>query len=177
MEIRLATALDADAIASLHIESWRTTYRGMLSDKYLDEDIFVERQQLWRTRLQSPPANLDVLLAMDDGLIAGFASLLGDEDGHWGSMLDNLHVAAGHKGQGLGARMMRESAQWLHHRYPGHGMYLWVVEQNINARRFYDKMQGQVADTEIWYTPDGGELSSLRYAWKDLPALGVCISI
>ena len=34
--IREATPEDARAIATVHVASWRTTYRGLLRDAYLD---------------------------------------------------------------------------------------------------------------------------------------------
>jgi hypothetical protein len=33
---RRATANDAAAIAALRVDSWRTTYRGVMPDAYLD---------------------------------------------------------------------------------------------------------------------------------------------
>ena len=33
---RRATANDAEAIAALRVDSWRTTYRGVMPDTYLD---------------------------------------------------------------------------------------------------------------------------------------------
>ena len=39
MQIRLATLADAEAIAHVHAESWRTAYRGALSDAYLSGPI------------------------------------------------------------------------------------------------------------------------------------------
>ncbi|MGH9392119.1 MAG: ester cyclase, partial [Vicinamibacteria bacterium] len=38
-EIRRATPEDAVAVARLHTESWRSAYRGYLSDEYLDERV------------------------------------------------------------------------------------------------------------------------------------------
>jgi hypothetical protein len=36
--IRVATAADADAIAALHAESWRSAYRGLIPDDDLGAD-------------------------------------------------------------------------------------------------------------------------------------------
>lgn len=55
MLYREATALDADAIAVLHAESWRRAYRGHLSDAYLDGPIFKDRTSVWRGRFQPVP--------------------------------------------------------------------------------------------------------------------------
>lgn len=38
LALRLITRADAGVVASLHAASWRTAYRGILSDKYLAGD-------------------------------------------------------------------------------------------------------------------------------------------
>jgi hypothetical protein len=40
--VREANAGDAAAIARLHVESWRATYRGILRDEYLDGNAAAE---------------------------------------------------------------------------------------------------------------------------------------
>ncbi|MBI5268002.1 MAG: GNAT family N-acetyltransferase, partial [candidate division Zixibacteria bacterium] len=54
MRFRIATPADAPAIAELHAASWRTAYRGVLSDTYLDGNIIDERTAVWHSRLTSP---------------------------------------------------------------------------------------------------------------------------
>ena len=53
--LRHAGAEDADAIAHLHAESWRRTYRGMMSDDFLDHRALDNRRLTWRERLDAPP--------------------------------------------------------------------------------------------------------------------------
>ena len=42
---RPIVATDAATVADLHTTSWRSAYRGMLRDDYLDGDIATERRQ------------------------------------------------------------------------------------------------------------------------------------
>jgi hypothetical protein len=56
MRLRPAAAGDAVAIAALHADSWRRSYRGALRDEYLDGDIVPERVAVWRSRLVDAPA-------------------------------------------------------------------------------------------------------------------------
>src|SRR6185369_4532125 len=63
LRLRDATGDDAPAIAALHAESWRTTYRGALRDDYLDGHIVRERTTVWRGRLDQPAANQRVVVA------------------------------------------------------------------------------------------------------------------
>jgi ribosomal protein S18 acetylase RimI-like enzyme len=52
--LRPAVAGDAPAVAAIHAQSWRATYRGTLRDAYLDGDLTAERLALWRARLAVP---------------------------------------------------------------------------------------------------------------------------
>jgi len=168
MKIRNATTTDAAAIAALHAESWRIAYRGMLQDDYLDRKIFPERLALWEERFRTPGANQYVIVAEIDAKVAGFACAYGDEDATWGSFLDNLHVTPEFKRKGVGSALMRDVAQWSLKSWPDCGMYLWVLESNTPAIRFYEKVGGRRAGEGMWNPPDGGEYRKLRYAWDDL---------
>jgi hypothetical protein len=95
LRFRAALAADAAAIAELHAASWRSAYRGSLSDAYLDTDVAAERAAVWQRRLMQPSERQYVLLAEQNGELVGFACVLLDEEPTWGACLDNLHVRPG----------------------------------------------------------------------------------
>lgn len=171
MPIRLASAADADRIAHIHAESWRSAYRGALSDAYLAGPIAAERAQVWGKRFAHPPAGQYVAVAEVDGDIVGFVCAYGGHDAQWGSFIDNLHVLPGHKGHGIGRMLMQQAAAWSAQAHPGAGMYLWVLESNAPARAFYARIGGEQTDRATWTPPDGSALPKLRYAWRDLRSL------
>ena len=171
MQIRLATLADAEAIAHVHAESWRTAYRGALSDAYLSGPIDAERTQVWRERFAQPPGGQYVAVAQIDGRIAGFVCAYGGDDPQWGTFIDNLHVLPEHKRHGIGMRLMRMAASWSAQAYPGQGMYLWVLESNLPARAFYERIGGEQVERGTWTPPDGSSLPKLRYAWRDFSGL------
>jgi ribosomal protein S18 acetylase RimI-like enzyme len=170
-QIRQALPSDADDIARLHAISWRTAYRGALSDAYLDGPIEAERAELWRGRLAQPAANQFVVIAESRGQAVGFACAYGGEDPQWGTFLDNLHVLPESKRQGIGARLMREVAAWSARAHPGQGIYLWVLGSNLDAQRFYARIGGENAGTDLWTPPDGSALPKVRIAWRSAEAL------
>lgn len=171
MKTRLADIGDVAAIANLHAESWRVAYRGMLTDGYLDRQIHSERLALWEQRFHSPAPNQHVCVAEVDDEIVGFACTYGGEDARWGSFLDNLHVAPGHKRLGIGKALMRQAAEWSLAGYPKCGLYLWVLESNTPAIHFYEKLGGVRSGDGIWCPPDGGSYVKFRYAWSNLEPL------
>jgi ribosomal protein S18 acetylase RimI-like enzyme len=162
--LRHAGADDADAIAYLHTEGWRRTYRGMMSDDFLENVRsttvaspgargFMPRRRIntfawpWRRRLV--------------GFICGFA----DHDPVWGSYIDNLHVIAGMQRRGIGRTLMRDVAGWLCQVRPDRGVWLWVMEANTSARAFYERLGATDAGTADLCDPDGGRAPNCRYVW------------
>ncbi len=171
VRLREATAVDAESIALLHAESWRAHYRGAYSDEYLEGPVYAERVEVWRTRMTSPPPNQYVVVAVQDGALAGFACAYGAEDERWGSLLDNLHVRVDRHRSGIGRRLVMDVAQWCAARYPAQGLYLWVLAQNAGARRFYERIGGKDVGGEHREPSAGlGQINEVRrIAWTTLP--------
>jgi hypothetical protein len=48
VSVRAATEQDAGAISHVHVQSWRTTYTGVVPEAYLDGLNETERVPLWR---------------------------------------------------------------------------------------------------------------------------------
>ena len=165
MIYRNANKNDVAAIANLHAESWRSTYRGMMSDAYLDGDVFEERFKHWKARFDLPKDNQYIIVAIENDKLVGFACVFGDDDAKWGSLIDNLHVRPDLKRQGIGKYLIQKAMSWVHEHYPEKGVYLWVFEDNIASRRFYEAIGG-INVEKIWHpNEDGTAAYALRYAW------------
>ena len=171
MQIRQATNSDAIGIARLHAESWRSAYRGVLSDAYLDREAVADRCAVWEERFRNPAAHQYVALAEIDGVMAGFICAYGAEDAEWGCLLENLHVSHAHQRTGLGTRLMAHAASWCANAHPDSGMYLWVLEPNFPAQRFYQRLGAVKVGQDVWSPPDGGAVTKFRYAWRSLEPL------
>ena len=171
MNIREADIEDVAGIALLHVESWRTAYRGAYSDAYLDGDVYPDRQRVWRERLTAPAERQFTIVAEQDGAIMGFACGRGDEDPRWGTLLDNLHVRPDEKWRGIGTRLIGEVALRTQRDWPASGLYLWVLESNAPARRFYERLGAQNEERTTSEPPGGGEVITLRYAWPVVASL------
>ena len=71
VSVRAATESDAIAIAHVHIQSWRTTYAGIVPEAYLAALNEAERVLLWQDWLTR---DVEVYVADLDGEVVGFAS-------------------------------------------------------------------------------------------------------
>ena len=168
---REATREDVEAVAHLHAESWRQHYRGAYRDEFLDADVGGDRLQVWRERFHSPPADQLVVLAEERDRLVGFACAYGEEDVEWGSLLDNLHVVPEGHGQGVGAGLLTRVGVWCRAQHADFGLYLWVLESNDRARRFYARMGARDGGPQQFVPPGGGTIQSRRYAWASLDDL------
>jgi ribosomal protein S18 acetylase RimI-like enzyme len=172
-EVTLRPATDGDAreIALLHAESWRLTYRGIYLDAFLDGPGMENRLDEWQERLEAPGAAQQVIVAERDGSIVGFICMFGAEDARWGSLIDNLHVAPGLKRSGIGKQLMRAGARWLVDQFPGAGVYLYVLQANENARRYYEAIGARDEGATEEPNVSGGTAFVCRYAWESPQAL------
>jgi GNAT superfamily N-acetyltransferase len=167
--LRPARTEDADAIAALHAESWRSAYRGLVPDVILGDTLDAERQTAWRDRFAAPNAGRRfTLMAVSGDRLVGFTCVLADADPPHGPLLDNLHVKPGWRGHGIGARLLHESRIWVREIAPGQPMHLWVIEDNAPARAFYDAQRGVPGDRRINLMA-GIEVPAVRYTWPPLP--------
>jgi GNAT superfamily N-acetyltransferase len=168
---RTALPSDSAQVAELHASSWRSAYRGFLTDAYLDGDIMAERARFWQARLAQPSERQLVLLAEEDEVLIGFVCVLLDEEPTWGAYLDNLHVRPGRTGQGLGAQLFVQAARWVARTEPRWPMHLLVFEGNTRARRFYERLGGEEVERATKRLPDGGTHLLCRYLWRNLGRL------
>lgn len=175
---RLAGPADAGTVAALHAESWRRTYRGMLSDAYLDEVVPGERAEEWRRRLggersavSGPGERGAAVLGESGGVLWGFAHVVADHDPRLGSYVSALHVDHRARRRGLATRLLAEGARWLVAQAASRRLYLEVVEANATARATYERLGGREVGRDTWVAPDGSAVVDLVYAWDDLGPL------
>jgi len=61
--IRQASLDDVPAIARVHVDTWRTTYRGLLPDEHLTRLTYEGRERLWTEAIGTPHEGSFVLVA------------------------------------------------------------------------------------------------------------------
>src|SRR5262245_19538493 len=158
---------DADAVGLLQAESWRSSYRGIMPDDFLDDDAIDNRRSAWRERLASDSERRWLLKAHDqDGELVGFAFVELDAEPEWGALLDNLHVRPDRKGQGIGRRLFDAAREWSFEQLGHHAFHLWVIEATLDAQRFYDRVGGVVTERKLEDGVGVVTVPVLRYEWK-----------
>lgn len=175
MVIRSATIEDAPAIARVHIDSWRTTYDGLLPDKVLAELSLTKRQATWQQRIAAEAKDASsgfVLVAeASGGNVVGFASggPNRERDSAYGGELYAVYVLKEYQRKGVGRRITRRVVARL--RASGHSsMAVWVLEGNP-AAAFYRRLGGHQAGEKI-VGIGGDEYLEIAYGWKNLEEFG-----
>lgn len=171
MLIRPAEPSDIQPIAEIHAASWRYAYQGALSDQYLSSDIVSDRADIWTKRLTTTNTLQYVVVADSGSQLAGFACAFAEADPEWGTLLDNIHVVPDRHRQGIGADLMYDVANWHIAQSPSRPMFLWVLQTNWGAQRFYETLGAENVGEGIWTPPGGGEVPRFRYAWRDVREL------
>lgn len=143
VRVRAAEPGDAPAIARVHAESWRLTYAGLVSSRYLaglDEDVLGRH---WGERLGEDDRDELVLVGDDRGEVVGFcvARPSGDDPDLAGfaGEIQMLYVRPPSQRRGVGAAMF-EAARAALADSRLYWLVVWVVEANHAARAFYRRV-------------------------------------
>jgi ribosomal protein S18 acetylase RimI-like enzyme len=135
--IRPAVPEDADAIAAVHLGTWRDAYADILPAAFLDAQRVDEFAKRWRGRLTDPAERSFTLVCEQQGQVRAFASGGLSRDGDGGGEVYAIYVDPACQGQGAGARLLEAAAGSL----AGAGFTeagLWAFAENHSARGFYE---------------------------------------
>lgn len=160
--IRKAASRDADAIAAINEESWRSAYQGVIPHLHLQRLLARSGPTSWRKRLDE---GAQVLVLTFDEQVQGYA-LIGPAH-RTGSLrageIFELYVRPEYQGVGLGGRLFDAARETLE-RQRYEGLVVWALAENENACRFYRGRGGK----PVAAAPErfgSVTLSRIAFAW------------
>ena len=157
---------DAEAIARIHVETWRAAYAGLVPDHYL-LGMSVQGQALrWKKLLRRLPRGEGVAVAENPaGEVVGFGSWAParNRPPPASGEVQTLYVLGDWQGQGYGAALLAAMLRALGE--AGHpDAYLWVLAENP-ARFFYERQGGAKVAEQV--EPFAGtRLLEYAYRWR-----------
>jgi GNAT superfamily N-acetyltransferase len=166
--IRKAKVQDAGAIAHVQVETWKTTYVGIVSDVFLTSMDEEERTQRWQEQILAD--TISILVAEDETGIFGFAAggevreRLDDYDAE----LYAIYLLRERQRQGVGRILGLALASALQSR-GSTSMLVWVLEQNPSVS-FYERL-GAVQIARKIINIGGADLQELAFGWPSLDRL------
>ena len=172
MLIRTAERRDAGPLARVHVDSWRSTYAGILPDEFLAGLSYRDRESFWNQILTTARATVsNFLVETESGEVAGLAAggpeRTGDET--YRGELYLVYLLEQYQRRGLGRRLVSAVAQ----RLLDDGfdsMLLWVARDNHPACHFYEALGGELVGSR---TIDiaGTDIAEVSYGWLDVTVL------
>jgi ribosomal protein S18 acetylase RimI-like enzyme len=162
MNVRAATPGDAAAIATIHVESWRTAYRGIIPQALLDSLQHEPRRAYWQSKLETD--NAEVWVAERNGAALGWIACGEDRDVPEDASRREIHaiyVAPQHYRTGVGTALLNHYFSTLSHP-PVAQVFLWVLQNNVAALAFYQQHGFDVTDTKKMISRAGADLVEIK---------------
>jgi GNAT superfamily N-acetyltransferase len=170
--IREARTSDAESIGRIVVDTWRSTYVGIVPQEYLASLSYDKAAERWRERL----SDLDkiwpgwfIYVAEDNDKVVGFAG--GGPSNNYGlpfrGELGFIYLLKSHQRKGTGRQLASVIASRL--KSAGHSsMVVWAFTKNP-YRAFYQALGGHVV-SERFIDKYGGHLAEIAYGWDNLEA-------
>ena len=156
MMIRQATEEDVRQIAEIVVEDWQTAYRGIIDDEWLDSMSVEQQSRKEMQRYQK------CIVAAEEKEILGYAWNQMTDDGAADCEIVALYVRYAKRKCGIGKALFQSSAELF--RVSGRkSMIVWCLEDNLEARKFYERMGGKAyrTGTHRWGNKDNNMISYL----------------
>jgi ribosomal protein S18 acetylase RimI-like enzyme len=137
--VRDATREDGEAVAIVHVASWKAAYPGIVPQEVLDALDPAERAALWPHVLDACDV---VLVAEVNARVAGFATALRSRDTdapETTAELSALYVDPHKWRSGIGRQLHSHCLARLQE-MDFEDATLWVLEENRSGRAFYEAL-------------------------------------
>lgn len=161
MEIRaVCTDDDRSALSRIYEESWKSAYRGIIPQSYLDSIA----PGLWIPNFDR--VGLYSLVLIENGSFIGSASYCPsrfDKYKGFGEIV-SIYLLPEYMGRGFGKPLLDAAMAAL----AGMGfqdLFLWVLEENFRARRFYEKAGFSPSGDYLEDNIGGKALRELQYCY------------
>ncbi|MEK7466960.1 MAG: GNAT family N-acetyltransferase [Planctomycetota bacterium] len=172
--IRPATEADIPGIARVHVDTWRTAYRGIVDAGYLESLSYEDFEKRRRERLAT--AGTRTFVGEVGGEVVAFATAGPNRelDGKHDAELYAIYVRNAYARRGIGRALVAAVAGWLAAE-KRRAMILWVLRDNAPSKRFYESLGGAPAgEKEVRFGTQ--DLPHAAYGWPDVASLASRLS-
>lgn len=151
IQIRTAVPGDEQAVSRIQIESWRAAFADILTEQTLEEHLKEDAIEQMYHHVLADERFHGLLLTLDGQphAMAFWSAARGEQTPGLAELIC-IHSLNENWGKGYGSQLMeRALAEMKDAGY--REVLLWVFEQNLRARRFYEKhgfrLSGQQQDS------------------------------
>ena len=157
MNVRIADQKDSNIVGNVHFMAWKSAYRGIFPDEYIDSDTPSKRSEEFLDSIKDDRCTY--FLLEEAGQAAGIVKIR-EEDNTL--EIESIYILDEYRGKGFGRQFIdfiKAKGAWTE-------ICLWVLESNSHARRFYEN-NGFVLSGKTRMIMRGIEYKQLQYILKD----------
>ncbi len=171
MIIRKAKISDIPKIAKVHVDTWKTAYKGIISDEYLQNLSYKWSENAFLTIIKKQNHEITCFIAEgESGKIVGFAigGIERSNNPKFKGELWGIYVATEHQRKSIGKSLVFAVVEKLLN-LNINSMLVWVLKDNP-YRAFYESLGGLlIGEKPIKIGKD--ELIEVAYGWEDIRRL------
>ena len=152
---------DRMSISKVYEESWKFAYKAIIPQDYLDS---IPKGH-WVSTLNSQ--NWNTLVCVDDGRIVGTSSFCQSRFEQFRRVgeIISIYFLPDYIGKGYGKSLMETVITELQN-MGYEDVFLWVLEENARARRFYEQFGFSLTDDFLEDEIGGKVLREVCYVYK-----------
>lgn len=160
-KIRWANINDSKRLGYVHSQTWKTAYKNIVPEKVLNEITPKKREKYFRKAIKNKEETAVLIV---DNKVVGFITLGKCRDNDYDSSVGEIwgiYILSAYWRKGLGRSLINWGVDELANR--GYKkITLWVLKDNKNSRKFYEKM-GFINDGSEEIIKLGKNLEKIRY--------------
>ncbi|WP_459501219.1 N-acetyltransferase family protein [Bacillus sp. C1] len=173
IEIRKARKADIKGIVRVHVDSWRTTYKGIVSDDVLDNVTYAAREKQREMIFQQATAQQYTYVAENaDGTIIGFIDGGPERTGKYDcdGELYAIYLLEEYQRYKVGQRLFQTLvSEFIKNDI--RSILVWVISNNPSTG-FYEKFSPERVDTKFL---ERLHVQETAYRWRDIGKLSCLI--
>ena len=163
MEIRYITPTDDKmTISRIYEESRKYAYKGIIPQDYLES----LPEGRWVANLEN--SNGGTLVCVDNGRIVGTSSFCESRFSQfsgWAEII-SIYLLPDYMGRGFGKALFDSVIVELK-KMGYRNIFLWVLEENLRARKFYEKEGFIMTDAYLDDNIGGKNVCEIRYIYRE----------
>jgi ribosomal protein S18 acetylase RimI-like enzyme len=175
---RKANISDLSGIVKVQVDTWKTAYQGIISERYIQSLSYEDKEENWKQRLENPTHGAIIFIAeVDHYEIVGFALAtlekynpilaIPDHDRFKGELCA-IYVLKGFQRKKIGTELVNLVLKHFKEN-DTNSMISWVLKENP-SRRFYEKLGGVVLGEQS-IEIGGIRYIEIAYGWENIETI------
>ncbi|WP_034439925.1 GNAT family N-acetyltransferase [Clostridium ihumii] len=169
MIIRKAIINDAKEIAKVHVDTWKSAYKDIICNEYLERLSYENREKSWKSMLDNDMGLRIIYVAEEEnetivGFISGGYEKKDTEIKN--AEIYGFYVLKDYQNNGIGKMLFKKILESFN-KLNLQSVSLWALNDNYGGRKFYESNGGiKVNEKEI--TIGNEKLKEIQYLFKNI---------